>query len=1099
MSYPTAQPSPSLPIFRGIAPARRGRLGRYFWLGVVVWFGGMRLAAQTAISWGTTSAGSWTTGANWTGGNPPADDLTTNFANFDNATGVTVTDNSTFSIAGIEFGASAGAYTLSATSGPGRTLTLGSYGVKSYSSADQTITGGKLTLTLGAATSFLVEGSGALTISASNGSIATTATNTLTLGGNGAGLGTVSSQISGAGSVTKIGTGTWVLSSTANNYTGSTNIGTAGGANAGTLMLGANNVLPGTTLNVYGGTLDLNTRTDTVGAINLGGGASGTAATISGTTGTLTLGGTLTYSAANNANGAVVSANVALGGANRTIMVNDSSAAATDLTLGAADFTDTITLGTSTLTVDGAGNTLINAAVGASGDTGGFTKNGTGTVTFFGNLNNYTGTTTVNEGTLVLDTSNSFVDQTIRGNLVIGDGTGSATVIYGTGLANDKIANTSQITINADGTLDLNSKDDTVGSFILTGGHVTTGTGVLTLNGNVTTNASANAAVFDGVLSLGGTTRTFTVANGAATSDLTINATLNSGSIIKAGAGTMTITGDNSIGYGGTTAINAGVLNIQNSLALGQAGANDPTKGTTVASGAALQVQGNIAVGTEALTLSGTGISTDGALRNISGNNSWAGAVTLNAATRVNSDAGTLTLSGAVIATNQNLTVGGAGNTTISGAIGTGSGTITKDGTGTLTLTGDSTYTGATTVSAGVVNIQHSNALGSTSGGVTVANLAALQLQGGITVGSEALSLTGTGVSNDGALRNISGNNSWAGTTTLAGATRINSDAGLLTLAGNVSATNQNLTVGGAGNTTINGAIATGTGTLTKDGAGTLILGGANTYSGTTTVSAGTLRLGPSGSINDVSAVTVSSGATLDVNGRTETVASLAGAGSVQLNGGALTLAGSTTTAYSGTMSGPGTLVRAGTGTLSLDGNLGGPDIGAGLPAFGGNVTITGGILQVNVDNIFSGTLTMSAGTLRLSNSADLTVTNLNITGNSTIDFAGTANILDVTNFTISAGVTLTIRNWQDATDFFFTDTWSGAAFDTINAAPMNRIVFDTDGANPTTYTAAQTKWQGYDNQITPVPEPSTYGALLMGAGLTFFALRRWRNRAVRA
>ncbi|KAB2854791.1 MAG: PEP-CTERM sorting domain-containing protein, partial [Bauldia sp.] len=41
--------------------------------------------------------------------------------------------------------------------------------------------------------------------------------------------------------------------------------------------------------------------------------------------------------------------------------------------------------------------------------------------------------------------------------------------------------------------------------------------------------------------------------------------------------------------------------------------------------------------------------------------------------------------------------------------------------------------------------------------------------------------------------------------------------------------------------------------------------------------------------------------------------------------------------------------------------------------------------------------------------------------------------------------------------------------------------------------------WQEYDanySRITPVPEPSTYGALLMAAGLGFFGYRRWRAKA---
>lgn len=1056
-----------------------------------------QVQAQTAVSWSSGSSGNWSTGGNWTGSNAPASSLTTNYAYFNNATGVTVTADSNWSIAGIELGASAGAYTISKTSGPGRTLTLGAYGIRSYSSADQTITGSSLRLTLGAASSFRVEGSGALTISTTNNSIATTATNTLTLSGAGSGLGTVGSVIAGAGSVTKSGSSTWLLTGTntytgktiinggvlaitnetglggnpgafaadqltlnggtlrtqtsavtindanrgitlgasggtfdtvtnltisnvitgagsltktgtgqltlsgVNTYSGATNIGTAGGADAGTLILGANNTLPGTTVNIYGGTLDLNTRTDTIGALNLGGGTNGTTASVTGTTGTLTLGGNVTYSATNNPNGAGIYTNISLGGADRTFTVGDSSAAATDLTLGNGDFTDTITIGGNTLIIDGAGNTLINAIVGASGNTGGFTKNGSGTVTFYGDRNYYTGTTTVNDGTLILDTLNTPTDETIRGNLVIGDNSGaadSAKVQFGDG--SNKIANTSQITINSDGLLNLGTVNDTVGAITLSGGHISTTTGVLTLNGNITTtaNAAGRTAVIDGYLQLGNTSRTFTVANDTPAVDLLVNANINFGSIVKEGTGTMVITSDNTIGYGGTTDVNAGVLNIRHAVALGQTGVNDPTKGTSVASGAALQLEGGVgglAVGTEALTLTGTGVANDGALRNISGDNSWAGAVSLGTGgARINTDAGSLTITGAVTATNQNLTVGGEANTRIDGAIGTGSGTLTKDGNGTLTLTGDNTYSGTTSITDGVVNIRHGSALGSTGAGTTVSSGAALQIQNNITVGAEALTLTGTGVSGDGALRNISGNNTWQGQVTVGtGGTRINSDAGHLTLAGNITAGSESLAMGGAGDMSLAGSLS-GSGSLTKDGAG----------------------------------------------------------------------------------------------LLEVDSSLG----------FGGTINLTAGTLQFNVDNAFSGTMNISGGTLRLADTADLTLGTLNITGNSVIDFAGTANILSVTNFSISAGVVLTIRNWQNAVDYFFADNWAGAVYDTTGTAPMNRIVFDTDGSNPTTYNASQTKWQSYDEQITPVPEPSTYGALLLGAGGAFFGWRRWRrSRAV--
>ena len=291
--------------------------------------------------------------------------------------------------------------------------------------------------------------------------------------------------------------------------------------------------------------------------------------------------------------------------------------------------------------------------------------------------------------------------------------------------------------------------------------------------------------------------------------------------------------------------ISAGVLRAANDTALGST-----TGGTTVTGGtvAALELSGGIAIGAETLTLDGTGISNGGALRNISEDNSWAGNITINSATRINSDSGTLTIDvasgNAITGSNDNLTFGGAGNVTISDAIATGTGTLTKDGAGTLTLSGANTYTGATTVSAGVLNIQNNTALGTVAGGVTLTSGAALQLQGGITVGAETLSLDGSGISGDGALRNISGSNSWAGAITISNnGARINSDADLLTISGAFSESGSSLKtllIGGAGDVTISGAINADSGdlALTKDGAGILTLSGtvANTYDGTTTV-----------------------------------------------------------------------------------------------------------------------------------------------------------------------------------------------------------------------------------------------------------------------
>jgi autotransporter-associated beta strand protein len=500
---------------------------------------------------------------------------------------------------------------------------------------------------------------------------------------------------------------------------------------------------------------------------------------------------------------------------------------------------------------------------------------------------------------------------------------------------------------------------------------------------------------------------------------VTLSGSIDSGSgnrdyaITKTGTSSFTLSGNNT--YGGATAVNAGVLNIQHANALGST-----ASGTSVASGAALQIQGGIALGTEALTLNGSGIASDGAFRNISGNNSFAGAITLGSASNLASDSGALTLSGnvnnggflltesgagnvtitSVISGTGGLTKTGAGTLTLSGAasntytgpttvnqgtlilakpgsvaapaitiggagasatvqlngafqlygaattinsggllnlnnfneyvttltvsggsLTTGTGslyiggtltsnansvsstmtgnyilygnqtfnvasgttpsgqdlvisgpvseynvgtTFTKSGAGTLVLSGANSFTGLTTISAGALNIQNGSALGTTAGGTSITSGAALQLQGGIAVGNEALTINGSGIASTGALRNISGNNSFAGGITSASASTVSSDAGTLTLTGGIVNGGFATTFTGAGNISESGVIS-GTGPLVKNGTGTMTLTGANSYSGATTINAGTLIVaaGSGSALGSSSGVTVNSGGTL--------------------------------------------------------------------------------------------------------------------------------------------------------------------------------------------------------------------------------------------
>jgi len=393
-----------------------------------------------------------------------------------------------------------------------------------------------------------------------------------------------------------------------------------------------------------------------------------------------------------------------------------------------------------------------------------------------------------------------------------------------------------------------------------------------------------------------------------------------------------------------------------------------------------------------------------------------------------------------------------------------------------------------TNITSGAIVAGSSTALGSSTWGNTISSGAALHLQGGINLTEGSFSISGSGLGGAGALRNLSGNNTLNAAINVGTAATIGSDAGTLSVIGDFNLGATTLTVTGAGNTTLQGAVNNGA--VLMDGTGTLTFAGNtnNGFGGGLTLNQGTVQLNKTGGALAINGGTVAVG---------DGVGAVSSANLVLLGSNQLALGTAVTVNSDGrfalnnqsqtlnTIAGTGRIDLGASGHLTVG-------VYSGSSTFGGEITGSGifekvgsGTFTLGSDLAFDGAFRLAGGTLAL-NGNDLIADTLHITANSIIDFgSAVASLLSVTNLIVDAGVSLTISNWSDTVDFFYAQNWSGAVFNNTGVAPMNQVSF-------TGFSGSDTRWQGYDSQITPVPEPATYGALLVGAGL---ALVWWRRR----
>ncbi len=854
------------------------------------------------------------------------------------------------SAADLVFGGGTLQYTSAATASTNRLFTMGNAsGLTATIDSSAVSPAHTMSFTGTGAIDFGGSGARMLTLTGSN-----TGNNTFApIVGDGAG---------GATSLLKTGGGTWILAG-ANTYSGTTNIGSANGADAGTLQLSGSGQTGTGAVTIFGGTLDLNGTTQTVSSLTLGGGAAGSTATVSIGGGDLRLGGNVTYNNGNNPNGAVISSTtgfISLQG-NRTFTVGDSTAAAQDLVISA-------------IIRDGDGTPRS------------LTKSGVGTL-YLSGANTYTGGTIVSQGAtnqgLVLLANNAIG----TGPLIIGDA--------------NTTGNGARFSLNGyNQTVSALSSGATSATRVIEAGG-STGGAVSTLTVDQATNTTYNGFIRDhsgvsGQLAIIKTGIGFLDFSGAQaiqnySGGLTVNGgTLGFAAAANLGTGTITL-GGGTLRYTpiGTTSIsvpNASIVltNATNSsIEVTDAGATVTASGAVSGGGSLNKTgAGRLTLSSGTSSYSG-GTTLSGGILNFSNVAALgSGSVTFAADTTLEAGVGGTLANAIIINSTVNGTFNTQSNNVVASGIVSGDGTLAKQGAGRLTLSnGGNTYAGGTTINAGILNYSHVDALG--TGAVSFTADATLESGiGGILANDIEI---GNGVI--GTVDTLTNTVTFSGEITGQGQI-LKKGAGILYLSAENNSFSGGLVVENASTGGIPIQVALGVVLLADNAAGTgpLTIGNANTS---------TARFSLNG--YDQTASALSSGSVgirvLEANGTA--------GGAVST----LTVDQDANTTYTGflrdTNSGGGqlALVKTGSGLLDLSG-------AQTASTYSGGLTVNEGTVGfANTTNIGSGAVTLGGGTLRYTPAGTTALTIPNASISLTASTVSTIEVTDAGGTLTSSGI----------------------------------------------------------------------------------------------
>ena len=407
--------------------------------------------------------------------------------------------------------------------------------------------------------------------------------------------------------------------------------------------------------------------------------------------------------------------------------------------------------------------------------------------------------------------------------------------------------------------------------------------------GNITASDTTHDYTISGanILTLDRTTDVPTIDVTTSGRTLTISSQIaGTDGLKKNGAGTLTLSGANT--YSGGTTVSAGVILVSNNSGFGS-GAITVTGNSSIgaAHSAYSQVANPLQVdATKTLTIPGgsqyygitfTGVVSGSGTISVVGGNDANTRETFGMTNAGNTFTGNLSLSGGSAIINVNslgdggkITLG-ANNVTGGFQLGAGTATSLLFNTRQIELAGSSalynnnatpstTFTVNTTLAFSGTGVRTLTLGGSNTGANTFGGIIGNN-------GANAVSL----IKESAGKWILTGANTYSGTTTISGGILEIGGSGSLGSSGTYAATISNagtLRFNSSANQTLSGVIS-GAGALIQDGMGTLSLTRSNTYSGNTTVNAGTLSLGngtSNSSLADASTLTVASGATLNLN-----------------------------------------------------------------------------------------------------------------------------------------------------------------------------------------------------------------------------------------